>query len=88
MSAKRPEAIFDSLLNAAEMLRATAQEHDGSERMPLTFRRSTLGLAALIESWCVDHAGHLLPEFLDGRKVESSADERALLEEIIARVRG
>lgn len=87
MPAMRPEAIFDSLLSAAETLRTTAQERDGSESVPLAFHRSTLGLAALIESWCVDHAGHLLPELLDGRKVESSADERALLEDIMARIR-
>lgn len=87
MTVTRPEAIFDRLLHAAEALRGAAQEHDGSAGAPLAFRRSTLGLASLIESWCVDHADRFLPDLVDGRRVDNGADERSLLEDIVARVR-
>lgn len=85
-TASQSEAILTTLLAAAKTLRSVADDPAAADRETPSFRRSTLGLAALIEAWCVDNAVLLMPELLAGRVVAGPEDESALLEEIVARV--
>ncbi|MEZ5667889.1 MAG: hypothetical protein R3F55_10745 [Alphaproteobacteria bacterium] len=54
------ELLFGALLAGARLLRQVPSDTD----MPATaqFCQSPLGLAALIEMWCVDNAPALVPE--------------------------
>ncbi|MGF1626553.1 MAG: hypothetical protein ACFCVH_16850 [Alphaproteobacteria bacterium] len=80
------EAILGTLLASARHLRRLAQT--ATPPAPgFGFPRSTLGLASLIEAWCIDNARALLPGLAEAQPADGDVDERTLLDAIARRLR-
>ncbi|MEZ5668710.1 MAG: hypothetical protein R3F55_14965 [Alphaproteobacteria bacterium] len=87
MTPREALTLYATLLDAADRLRRTQGGPNTGEGGNFAFRRSTLGLASLIESWCVDNANTFVPTLMSGMSDEARADERAFLDELSVRLR-
>ncbi len=78
-----PQTTIRAILEAAELLRVASRDTNARD---FAYRRSTAGLATLLDAWCVDHTAWTCPELLSDVTPAERSSDLAVLEKLRARL--